>query len=194
MACRHLCGKSWSSPHSTGGSQSFVLPGPPVLTQTNDSSQWGIIDKMARIFFKVLFCASTLSSWTKTHPTHLGSLWKCFVEMLGYFPQRKKEIYIFFLKIQWSVSSPIQASASSLAQEAEQLWAFAWCAYMGSFPLTIREVCAVTSNCWMRERQPRNKCSIKLVSRRLTLDNMLNAPNSCIHLVVTTSIPCHRKM
>ena len=26
-------------PPDTGGSQSFVLPGPPVLTQTNDSSQ-----------------------------------------------------------------------------------------------------------------------------------------------------------
>lgn len=69
--------------------------------------------------------------------------------MLGYFPQRKKKnLYIFFPSKFSEVSAvPIQASASSLAQEAEQLCAFAWCVYMGSFLLTIREVCAVTSNC-----------------------------------------------
>lgn len=86
----------------------------------------------------------------------------------------------------------IQASGSSLAQEAEWICAFSWCVYLGSFLLSIREACAVL---WFQavkwERQPRNKSSIKLVSRGLTLDNVLNAPNSCIHLAVAT---CHEKI
>lgn len=46
----------------------------------------------------------------------------------------------------------IQASGSSLAQEAERICAFFWCVYLGSFLLSIREPCAVASGCQIRER------------------------------------------
>lgn len=71
--------------------------GPPVLTQTNDSSQWDVIDKMAKafffFFFKVLFCPSASRNWTKTHPTRSDLLWKCFVEMLEYFTRRRSILF-----------------------------------------------------------------------------------------------------
>lgn len=107
-----LCKKLELQKQHKGVTRSFILSGPSVLTQVKDSSQGDIKDKIAKTFFKALFCPSALSNWAQSLPTHPGLLWKHFVKILLWHLPNKKFKTCIYLNIRLNVSRSFHAGIS----------------------------------------------------------------------------------